>query len=128
MPTIYTDIAFRAKVLYATQRRNLSIAENFLFMLKHNRYTELDARTLDLLLIIQAEHGGGNNSTFTVRVTSSTRTDTYSSIAAGIGSLKGPLHGGANIKVINMFHHLKEQIKDWKNTDEVDKLSEPYAE
>ena len=101
-------------------KENLSIAENFLFMLKHNQYTELDARTLDLLLIIQAEHGGGNNSTFTVRVTSSTRTDTYSSIAAGIGSLKGPLHGGANIKVINMFHHLKEQIKDWKNTDEID--------
>uniref|UniRef100_A0AB33IUM4 Citrate synthase n=2 Tax=unclassified Prevotella TaxID=2638335 RepID=A0AB33IUM4_9BACT len=99
---------------------NLSIAENFLYMLKHHDYTELDARMLDLLLIIQAEHGGGNNSTFTVRVTSSTRTDTYSSIAAGIGSLKGPLHGGANIKVINMFHHLKDQIKDWKDIDEID--------
>lgn len=68
-------------------RENLGIAENFLYMLKHENYTELDARMLDLLLIIQAEHGGGNNSTFTVRVTSSTRTDTYSSIAAGIGSL-----------------------------------------
>lgn len=101
-------------------RENMSIAENFLYMLKENDYTELDARVLDLLLIIQAEHGGGNNSTFTVRVTSSTRTDTYSSIAAGIGSLKGPLHGGANIKVINMFHHLKEQISDWKNIDEID--------
>lgn len=101
-------------------RENMSIAENFLYMLKHEDYTELDARMLDLLLIIQAEHGGGNNSTFTVRVTSSTRTDTYSSIAAGIGSLKGPLHGGANIKVINMLHHLKEQIKDWKNVDEID--------
>ena len=101
-------------------REDLGIAENFLYMLKHNDYTDLDARTLDLLLIIQAEHGGGNNSTFTVRVTSSTRTDTYSSIAAGIGSLKGPLHGGANIKVINMFHHLKEQIQDWKNIDEID--------
>lgn len=99
---------------------NFSIAENFLYMLKHEEYTELDARMLDLLLIIQAEHGGGNNSTFTVRVTSSTRTDTYSSIAAGIGSLKGPLHGGANIKVINMFHHLKETIKDWTNVDEID--------
>src|SRR5574344_1706344 len=101
-------------------REDLSISENFLHMLNMGDFTELDARMLDLLLIIQAEHGGGNNSTFTVRVTSSTRTDTYSSIAAGIGSLKGPLHGGANIKVINMFHHLKEQIKDWKNTDEVD--------
>ena len=101
-------------------KENLTIAENFLYMLKHEDYTELDARMLDLLLIIQAEHGGGNNSTFTVRVTSSTRTDTYSSIAAGIGSLKGPLHGGANIKVVNMFHHLKEQISDWKNVDEID--------
>lgn len=101
-------------------KENLTIAENFLYMLKHEDYTELDARMLDLLLIIQAEHGGGNNSTFTVRVTSSTRTDTYSSIAAGIGSLKGSLHGGANIKVINMFHHLKEQISDWTNIDEID--------
>ena len=72
-------------------QENLSLAENFLYMLKKD-YTELDARTLDLLLVLQAEHGGGNNSTFTVRVTSSTGTDTYSSIAAGIGSLKGPLH------------------------------------
>ena len=99
---------------------NKTIAENFLYMVKQDDYTELDARMLDLLLIIQAEHGGGNNSTFTVRVTSSTRTDTYSSIAAGIGSLKGPLHGGANIKVINMFHHLKEHISDWTNIDEID--------
>lgn len=97
----------------------LSFAENFLFMLK-KQYTPLDARTLDLLLILQAEHGGGNNSTFTVRVTSSTYTDTYSSIAAGIGSLKGPLHGGANIKVINMFHHLQKAIKDWEDTEEID--------
>ena len=101
-------------------RENMSIAENFLYMLKHEDFTELDARMLDLLLIIQAEHGGGNNSTFTVRVTSSSRTDTYSSIAAGIGSLKGPLHGGANIKVINMIHHLMEQIKDWTSVDEID--------
>ena len=83
-------------------------------------YTPLEARMLDLLLVLQAEHGGGNNSTFTVRVTSSTRTDTYSSIAAGIGSLKGPLHGGANIQVVKMFHHLKEVISDWTNVDEID--------
>ena len=100
-------------------KENLGIAENFLYMLKRD-YTDLDARMLDLLLITQAEHGGGNNSTFTVRVTSSTRTDTYSSIAAGIGSLKGPLHGGANIKCINMFHHLKENISDWTDIDEID--------
>lgn len=96
-----------------------SLAENFLYMLKRD-YTELDARTLDLMLILQAEHGGGNNSTFTVRVTSSSQTDIYSSIAAGIGSLKGPLHGGANIQVVDMFNHLKENIKDWKNIEEID--------
>ena len=83
-------------------------------------YTPLEARVLDLLLVLQAEHGGGNNSTFTVRVTSSSRTDTYSSIAAGIGSLKGPLHGGANIQVVKMFKHLKETISDWTNVDEID--------
>ena len=98
---------------------NLSIAENFLYMMK-KEYTPLEARMLDLLLVLQAEHGGGNNSTFTVRVTSSTRTDTYSSIAAGIGSLKGPLHGGANIQMVKMFHHLKEVISDWTNIDEID--------
>ena len=98
---------------------NLSIAENFLHMLKKD-FTDLEARTLDLLLVLQAEHGGGNNSTFTVRVTSSTGTDTYSSIAAGIGSLKGPLHGGANIQVADMFQHLKENIKDWTSVDEID--------
>ncbi|MDR1666181.1 MAG: citrate/2-methylcitrate synthase [Bacteroidales bacterium] len=98
---------------------NLSIAENFLYMLK-SKYSQLDARTLDLLLVLQAEHGGGNNSTFTVRVTSSTGTDTYSSIAAGIGSLKGPLHGGANIQVVDMFNHLKENITDWTNIEEID--------
>ncbi|MDR2848212.1 MAG: citrate/2-methylcitrate synthase [Bacteroidales bacterium] len=98
---------------------NLSIAENFLYMLKKS-YTPLEARTLDLLLVLQAEHGGGNNSTFTVRVTSSTGTDTYSSIAAGIGSLKGPLHGGANIQVVDMFHHLQENISDWTSVKEID--------
>jgi len=97
----------------------LSLAENFLYMLKGN-YTELDARMLDLLLVLQAEHGGGNNSTFTVRVVSSSRTDTYSAIAAGIGSLKGPLHGGANIQVADMFQHLQKEIQDWTNTDEID--------
>jgi citrate synthase len=97
----------------------LSIAENFLYMLQKD-YTKLDARTLDLLLVLQAEHGGGNNSTFSVRVTSSTGTDTYSAIAAGIGSLKGPLHGGANIQVVDMFNHLKENISDWKSTNEID--------
>ncbi|MDR0546111.1 MAG: citrate/2-methylcitrate synthase [Dysgonamonadaceae bacterium] len=124
-----TIIAYAYNILrHSTQGRslnirhpneNLSLAENFLYILKRN-YTPLEARTLDLLLVLQAEHGGGNNSTFSVRVTSSTGTDTYSAIAAGIGSLKGPLHGGANIQVADMFLHLKENIADWKNTKEID--------
>lgn len=97
----------------------LSLAENFLYMLRKT-YTDLDARVLDLLLVLQAEHGGGNNSAFTVRVTSSSQTDIYSSIAAGIGSLKGPLHGGANIKVSDMMAHLQAAIHDWTNEDEID--------
>ena len=102
-------------------QKGLSLAENILLMLRPDgKYTELEAKVLDIALILHAEHGGGNNSTFTVRVTSSTRTDTYSSIAAGIGSLKGPLHGGANIQVVKMFHHLKEVISDWTNVDEID--------
>jgi len=100
-------------------QENLSLAENFLYMLK-NDYTPMDAQMLDLLLITQAEHGGGNNSTFTVRVTSSSKTDTYSSIAAGIGSLKGRLHGGANIMVADMFTHLREVIMDWSDDAEID--------
>jgi citrate synthase len=100
---------------------SMSIAENFLFMMRgKDRYTELDVKILDLALILHADHGGGNNSTFTVRVTSSSETDTYSSIAAGIGSLKGPLHGGANIQVVEMLEHLKVNIADWKNEQEID--------
>ena len=102
-------------------QENMSIAENFLYMLKNDGFTQLDAQMLDLLLIAQAEHGGGNNSTFAVRVTSSSRTDTYSSIAAGIGSLKGSLHGGANIMVSDMFTHLREVIKNWEDNTELDR-------
>jgi citrate synthase len=99
---------------------NLSIAENFLYMLKGpDNYTQLDARILDMALVLHADHGGGNNSTFTIRVTSSSGTDTYSSVTAAIGSLKGPLHGGANLKVIDMFNHLKEVISDWSNEAEI---------
>lgn len=100
-------------------QKGLSIAENFLFMLKGNDYTPLDAKTLDLLLILHSEHGGGNNSTFTVRVTSSTGTDTYSSIAAGIGSLKGHKHGGANLKVCEMLDSFKSEINNWKDDAEI---------
>ncbi|MCE5178878.1 MAG: citrate synthase [Porphyromonadaceae bacterium] len=98
-----------------------SVAENFLFMMKgRDKYTELDIKILDLALILHAEHGGGNNSTFSVRVTSSTETDTYSAIAAGIGSLKGPLHGGANIKVQGMLEDMKKNVSDWKSVDQID--------
>ena len=100
-------------------QEGLSLAENFLYMMKGTDYTRLDARTLDLLLILHSEHGGGNNSTFTVRVTSSTGTDTFSSIAAGIGSLKGPKHGGANLKVCDMLTYLRESVSDWKNEEEI---------
>lgn len=99
---------------------NLSLAENFLYMMKGRHYTELDVKVLDLALMVHADHGGGNNSTFTVRVTSSTGTDTYSAIASGIGSLKGPLHGGANLKVIDMMKNIKKNVKNWESTEEVD--------
>lgn len=74
---------------------------------------------LDIALVIHAEHGGGNNSTFTTHVVSSTGTDTYSAVAASLGSLKGPRHGGANLKVENMFSDIKSHVKDWKNDDEI---------
>lgn len=98
----------------------LSTAENILYLLREDsQYTELEARILDLALVLHAEHGGGNNSTFTTHVVTSSGTDTYSCIAASLGSLKGPKHGGANIKVVKMFEDLKQTIKDWKNEDEV---------
>ncbi|NDW09086.1 citrate synthase [Dysgonomonas sp. 520] len=101
----------------------LSLAENFLYMMKgHNKYTALDVKILDLALMVHADHGGGNNSTFTVRVTSSAGTDTYASIASGINSLKGPLHGGANLRVVDMLNYIKKNIKDWTNVDEIDTL------
>ena len=98
----------------------LSTAENILAMLRpDSKYTEMEARILDLALVLHAEHGGGNNSTFTTRVVSSSGTDTYSAIAAALGSLKGPKHGGANIKVVQMFDDMKKNIKDWNDEEEV---------
>ena len=99
---------------------NLSIAENILYTLRQDqKYTPLEAKILDIALIIHAEHGGGNNSTFTNHVVSSSGTDTYSTVAASLGSLKGPKHGGANIKVVQMFEDMKINIKDWTDDDEV---------
>ncbi len=97
-----------------------SIAENILHILRmDSKYTELEARILDLALILHMDHGGGNNSTFTTHVVSSTMTDTYSVIAASLGSLKGPRHGGANIKVVKMFADMKEKISDWTDEEAV---------
>ncbi len=94
----------------------LSTAENLLHMLRiDSRYTELEAKILDIALVLHAEHGGGNNSTFTTHVVSSSGTDTYSAIAAALGSLKGPKHGGANIKVCGMMQDMKEQLSDWSD-------------
>ncbi len=99
---------------------DLSPAENFLYMLKgEGNYTSLDADIMDLSLVLHAEHGGGNNSSFTTRVTSSSGTDTYSSIAAAVGSLKGPYHGGANLRVLDMMDNIKENVKSWTNEYEV---------
>ena len=98
----------------------LSTAENILMMLRPDRkYSRNEARILDLALILHAEHGGGNNSTFTTHVVSSSGTDTYSAIAAALGSLKGPKHGGANIKVRHMFKDIEEHVSDWKDEDEI---------
>jgi citrate synthase len=101
-------------------RKDLHTAENLLHLMRpDSKYSRLEAETLDLALMLHAEHGGGNNSTFTVRVVTSSATDTYSAIAAGIGSLKGPLHGGANLKVREMMENIKASLKDWKDEEEV---------
>ena len=101
-------------------RPELSTAENILYMLRiDGKYTPLEAKVLDAALVLHAEHGGGNNSTFTTHVVSSSGTDTYSAIAAALGSLKGPKHGGANIKVCEMFNDIKEHVKDWADEEEV---------
>ena len=98
----------------------LSTAENILHLLRpDSQYTKLEAKLLDMALVLHAEHGGGNNSTFTTHVVSSSGTDTYSAIAAALCSLKGPKHGGANIKVVQMFDDLKANVKDWSNEEEI---------
>lgn len=101
-------------------KQELSTAENILHILRPNgKYTELEATILDIALVLHAEHGGGNNSTFVTHVVTSSGTDTYSAIAASLGSLKGPKHGGANIKVVQMFEDMKQKLKDWEDEEEV---------
>lgn len=99
---------------------DLSTAENILFMLRPDKkYTELEAQVLDAALVLHMEHGGGNNSTFTTRVVTSAGSDTYSVIAAALSSLKGPKHGGANIKVVEMMADLRKEVSDWEDEEEV---------
>jgi len=98
----------------------LSTAENFLRLIRSDKsYTRLEAEILDLALILHAEHGGGNNSSLTIHVVSSADTDTYSAVAAAVGSLKGRLHGGANIRVMEMMDDIKANVSDWSNENEI---------
>ena len=107
-------------LLIRNPEKGRSLAENILYMLRPDgQYTELEAKVLDVALILHAEHGGGNNSTFTTHVVTSSGTDTYSSVAASLCSLKGPKHGGANVKVKRMFDDLKEHVRDWDDKDEI---------
>lgn len=101
--------------------KELSTAENILMMLRPDKkYTELEARVLDIALVLHMEHGGGNNSTFTTRVVTSSGSDTYSVVAAALSSLKGPKHGGANIKVVEMMRDIEANVSDWKDEEAVE--------
>lgn len=119
--SVYSYHAYRhyhlnKNLIIRNPKPELSTAENLLQMLRPSgEYTSLEAKVLDVALILHAEHGGGNNSTFSTHVVSSTGTDTYSAIAASLGSLKGPKHGGANLKVLEMFDELKTYVTDWED-------------
>lgn len=116
----YCHFRKEESLLIRNPQKGLSLAENILHMMRPDgKYTELEAKVLDIALILHAEHGGGNNSTFTTHVVTSSGTDTYSSISASIGSLKGPRHGGANLKVQNMFKDIKENVSDISNEQEL---------
>lgn len=116
----YRHMKMNKTLLIRNPKKEYSTAENILFMLrKDGKFTELEAKVLDVALVLHAEHGGGNNSTFTTHVVTSSGTDTYSAIAAAIASLKGPRHGGANLKAMQMFSFLKEEIKDWTDEEEI---------
>ncbi len=116
----YRHTFFDSSLIIHRPKAELSTAENILRLLRiDTQYTELEAKVLDICLVLHAEHGGGNNSTFTTHVISTTGTDTYSTVAGSLGSLKGPRHGGANLKVQQMFADLKRCVDDWKNEDEI---------
>jgi citrate synthase len=114
--------AYQGKTLSIRHpQAQLTTAENFLHLIKgEGFYSRLQADLIDLSLVLHAEHGGGNNSTFTMRVTSSTETDIYSAVTSAIGSLKGPLHGGANLKVLDMMEDIKKNVRNWKDEAEVE--------
>jgi citrate synthase len=114
--------AYQGKTLSIRHpQQDLTTAENFLHLIKgEGFYSRLQADLIDLSLVLHAEHGGGNNSTFTMRVTSSTETDIYSATTSAIGSLKGPLHGGANLKVLDMMEDIKKNVQNWKDQGEVE--------
>jgi citrate synthase len=114
--------AYQGKTLSIRHtNKNLTTAENFLQLVKgEGSYSSLQADLIDLSLVLHAEHGGGNNSTFTMRVTSSTETDIYSAVTSAIGSLKGPLHGGANLKVLDMMENIKKNVNNWHDENEVE--------
>lgn len=116
----YRHFGFDDNLYIRTPDKDMSIAENILQMLRQDgKFTELEAKVLDIALVLHAEHGGGNNSTFTNHVVTSSGTDTYSAISASIASLKGPRHGGANLKVLQMFDDIKENCPDWKNEEKL---------
>ena len=121
---VYSYLAYNYRMgedlyIYAP-KKELSMAENILMMLREDRqYTELEAKILDMALVLHMDHGGGNNSTFTTHVVTSSGTDTYSTIAAAMASLKGPKHGGANVKVTQMFEDMKTQLTDWQDDDQI---------
>ena len=123
--SVYGYNAYRhyhlGKSLYIhNPKPELSTAENILMLLRPDKkYTALEAQVLDVALVLHAEHGGGNNSTFTTRVVTSSGTDTYSAIGAALSSLKGPKHGGANAKVVGMFEELKKEVTDWNDEDAI---------
>lgn len=125
----YRHFKFDDNLFIRTPDKKMSTAENILQMIRQDgKFTDLEAKVLDIALVLHAEHGGGNNSTFTDHVVTSSGTDTYSAVSASIASLKGPRHGGANLKVLQMFDDIKEHCPDWENGEEIKNYLEKILE
>jgi len=117
---VYLETFRGRSLIIHRSNRDYTAAQDFLSLIRDDgQFTETEARVLDTVLVLHADHGGGNNSTFTTRVVTSSGTDTYSAIAAALGSLKGPLHGGANVYVARMMNDIKANVKNWTNADEL---------